>query len=663
MFDRLLAPDRLWEAWFKVLRNRGGPGGDGESLDAFRIGVETRLARLAADVRGGTWRPGPYRLLDVPKDDGGTRRLAIPCVADRVLMTSAALVMGPMLDATFEPSSHGYRPGRGVRTAIARVESLRDQGFHWVLDADITRFFDRVPHDRLLDRLREATGDARLVDLVGLWLDGYDPTGEAGRGGGLGLPQGAPISPLLANLYLDTVDERIAAAGLHLVRFADDFVILAADEAAAEGARAHVAALLADHGLHLHPDKTRVVSFDQGFAFLGKLFVRALVLPRPDDDPTPKAVVRPATAPPAPDPIAMTPGDPEASPILRPLYVVEPGRRLSVRNQAFTVEEIETGRELIALPAARVGRIDLGHRVAADARALRHAAAARIPVALLDGLGGVEAWLEPDGGARGQRHLAQARHILNPDSRLTLARLLVDARLQTTQALLKRLNRRKRLATVDAAADRLKRIRRKLPLADDIPQLMGHEGEAAAIYWPALGALIDHGWVFRRRLRRDAADPVNLILDWLAALLAREIKALASRHALDPGLGVLHEVRDGHDALVSDLIEIFRAPLAEACTVYLFNNRILGPDDIIRYPPPPDAPDRAGVSGQPDGGWRVLPEAGRRVIRTWEGWLDRPVTGPDGRRRAWRGLIDAQLAAWCRHIEDDAPFVPYHLDY
>jgi CRISP-associated protein Cas1 len=650
LFEQMVDLDRLNEGWWKVWGNRGGPGGDGETLRAFRVGALERLTRLARDVRGGTYRPGPYRHLGIPKRSGGLRGLSIPCVVDRVLMTAAALVLSPVLEPEFAEASHGYRPGRGVASAVRRVELLRDEGYGWVVDGDIVRYFDSVPHDRLLARFDSMVGDARLTELLALWLHSYDPRG-------LGLPQGAPISPLLANLYLDAVDARIESRGVRLVRFADDFVLLCRNEAAAEGARAELAALLEQEGLQLHPDKTRIVPFAQGFTFLGQIFVRAMVMPAPQaeapaDDmagavPLDGPGGVPITGVPEDDPAALLPGPFGDPPFSGTLYVLEPGRVVSTRNEALCV--LDQGRELLAIPPERIERIELGVGVVADSAALRHAAQWGVPVALLDGRGGLLAWLTPaDGGLRGAVHLAQARHVLDPALRLALARSVVGGRLQTQFALLKRLNRRRKDALVARACDGLKRVRRKLAAAADIPALMGLEGEGAALYWPALGNCLEQGWRLPRRQRREAADPVNLVLDWLASLLHRELCALIDRQGLDGGMPVLHSPRRNHAGLASDLMEGFRAPLAEACAVYLFNNTILKHEDFV----PAEG-----------GGWRVGAAGARALIRTWEAWLTRPVQDAQGIRRPWRGLLAQAVVDWQKHVCGQGVFNPYAMDY
>ena len=303
MYREVVDGGALLSAWSKVLANGGGPGGDGETLARFAADPAARIRRLQRDLAAGAYRPGPLRRLSVPKKSGGVRPLAIPCVIDRVIQTAAAQALSALLEPAFEDSSFGYRPGRSVAQAVARIEALRDQGFVWVVDGDIERFFENVPHRRLMRKLAGHVADPPFLELVAMWLGAAEPDGR-------GLAQGSPISPVLANLYLDDVDERIEGKGVRLVRFADDFVLLCRKEAAADKALAKIADALAENDLRLNPAKTRVVPFERGFRFLGKLFVRSMVVESGDGAPPGGDGTEPPAppAPPVPPPPAAAGG-------------------------------------------------------------------------------------------------------------------------------------------------------------------------------------------------------------------------------------------------------------------------------------------------------------------------------------------------------------------
>lgn len=659
LFESATRLDRLEEAWQRVRLNQGAAGGDGQTVAAFERTAAARLLALHRDLRSGRYVPGPIRRVEIPKPDGGSRPLAIPCVVDRVAQTATALTLGPVLDPEFNEASFGYRPGRSVEQAVARVRHWRDQGYLWVVDGDIKRYFENVPHDPLLARIEERIGEGPLSLLIALWLETAAPAGR-------GLPQGSPLSPLLANLYLDTVDDAIAGKGTRLVRFADDFVLLCRERERAEAALTRIAELLARHGLELNPDKTRIISFEQGFRFLGQLFLRSLVLPSPnrmreaDEADDAEALLRRLAGEDAAAEqraghartAQAAEHDAGYDRVLRVLYLGEPGRRLSLRNQAFTVEEkSEDGgwREIAALPPQRLDRIELGPVAEATLPALRHALATDIPLAFVNGHGETAGVLATATPRHGRRHLDQARHVLDPAARTDLARRLVDGRVRNQRALLRRLNRTRQDADVTRALLGLNRILRSLAVAPDVPALLGHEGAAAALYWPAWGRMLAEGWSFDVRRRRPPPDPVNAALSFLAGLLERDIGAIGMRHGLHPAFGALHSAQDGHDACLYDLMEEFRAPLVEGLLAYLINNRILKP---------------AMFEPRSENRCRITRSGIEALIRGWESWLDRPVKSPrHGHRLLWRRLVEEQIVAYAAHVAGDAAYQPYIMDY
>lgn len=302
---------RLRAAYDRVLENHGRPGVDGVDVESYGQGLTEKLLALRIEVLGGHYRPSPLKRLWLPRPGKAPRPLAIPTVRDRVLQTAVAQTLTPLLEAEFEECSYAYRQGRSVRMAVERISALQRQGYRWVVEADIERFFDCIPHDRLLAELRDIARDEYLLLLIQHWLKA--PVQDRGRlyPVAIGVPQGSPISPLLANLYLDHLDEALLDRGHALVRYADDFIILAKNRDKAEAAVELSAQVLRDLELKLNPLKTRVVSFETGFKFLGWNFVRSLAIPacpsgRAGDAP-------PGIAPPlAPEP------PPEAAPMPQP---------------------------------------------------------------------------------------------------------------------------------------------------------------------------------------------------------------------------------------------------------------------------------------------------------------------------------------------------------
>jgi RNA-directed DNA polymerase len=274
LIDKVWSPATLELAWMKVLANKGAAGVDGQSLEKFAANSEMYLSELSTALKDGSYRAQPVRRVEIPKGDGGTRGLGIPAVKDRIVQTAVKLVIEPIFEASFLDGSYGFRPGRSCHDALREVDRLIKEGFAVVVDADLKGYFDSLPHGRLMERVEERISDGRILDLLRGWLEADIMRGAERWTPTTGAPQGAVISPLLANIYLHPLDERMAALGYRMVRYADDFVVLckSREEAAA---LAEIRQWVADNGLGLHPDKTHVGDCRQpgeGFDFLGYRF-------------------------------------------------------------------------------------------------------------------------------------------------------------------------------------------------------------------------------------------------------------------------------------------------------------------------------------------------------------------------------------------------------
>ncbi len=662
LFQEAIRAETLRTAWTRVWRNGGAAGGDGVTVERFAARAVLELARLRADLASGEYRPGPLREVEIPKRSGGMRVLRIPCVRDRVAQTAVAQVLTPHFEQEFEEASFGYRPGRGVHHAVAAVTDARRAGFNWIVDADIRSYFDSVPHDLLMERWRESVSKGPLTELVELWLTHWFP-------GGRGLAQGSPLSPLLANLYLDRLDERLSTRRMRLVRYADDFVILCRSQGDAQAALERVRKALAEYGLELNPAKTRVVTFSQGLRFLGHLFVNSLVMKSKQDDAPAELRLaerwmrRIAQADAEAEAERLAAEAEEArqraagyAPGIRTLYLLHEGRRLSVRDNAFTVEEalIEPGdeaewRELIAIPADMVDRIEIGPRCTLEPGARQLALATETPVAFVNGQGETLGWLAPDVPPFAARHLAQARMILDDAARLDLARRFVEARARNQRALLRRLYRGQKISSATAEAlTRLGRIIRRIPHAEDMQELLGLEGRATALYWPVLGRRLSAGFRFRKR-QRPAKDAANIMLNLLAGLLERDVRVAIQRAGLHPGLGALHASGNGREACVYDLMEEFRAPLAESVMVWCVNR------GVIRH---------EMFTPLEDGSVRMTSLAWQALVRAYEARAARLIRAPgNGKRMSWKRLMLEQARALAAHVEGRGEYQPYVMDY
>ena len=277
LLDKVYAERTLAAAWQRVKRNRGSAGVDRQSVQAFGARAEEYLAELARELRAGTYRPQPVRRVWIPKPGRTERRpLGIPTVKDRVVQTALKLVLEPIWEAGFAEQSYGFRPQRGCKDALRRVQELLEGGATWVVEVDLESYFDRIPHAVLMTEVERKIADGGVLALLRAYLTQGVMDGLEQWQPESGSPQGAVISPLLANLYLDPLDRRMAEAGFQMVRYADDLVVLCRSQAEADTVLSDLGAWVTAYGLTLHPEKTRIVDASQrgGFDFLGYHFER-----------------------------------------------------------------------------------------------------------------------------------------------------------------------------------------------------------------------------------------------------------------------------------------------------------------------------------------------------------------------------------------------------
>jgi RNA-directed DNA polymerase len=274
LIDKVFAERNLLSSYAKVADNKGAPGVDHVTVEAFGNDREANVAKLMRALRDGIYQPQAIRRTFIPKPGSTEQRpLGIPTVGDRVVQGAVRHVVEPIFEKEFADHSYGFRPGRGCKDALRRVNELLEKGYHYVVDVDLKSYFDSIPHERLMSRVGERIADGRVLQLIESFLkasimDGLDEwEPEAGA------PQGAVLSPLLSNVYLNPLDHRMVSGGYEMVRYADDFVILCRSQAQAEQALAEVRQWCEAEGLTVHPTKTRIVDVrTDGFDFLGYRF-------------------------------------------------------------------------------------------------------------------------------------------------------------------------------------------------------------------------------------------------------------------------------------------------------------------------------------------------------------------------------------------------------
>lgn len=628
LLQAVLDPGNLFAAWEKVRRNEGMAGVDGQAVELFEHNVFARLLTLKHQVERKEYQPQALLLLQIPKPSGGQRTLAVPSVRDRILQTAVTRVLAPIIDRHLEDPSYAYRVGRSVPMAVARVAQCRDQGYQWVVDADIHTFFDEIDHRLLLDKLRRTLDDHSLLPLIELWLAAIAQPGD-GKPAHLltkGVPQGSPLSPLLSNLYLDDFDEALLEKDLRLVRFADDFLILCRDRAAAEKAMELTEDVVEALRLRLKPEKTRITHFDEGFSFLGVDFIRNLmrasdpeaspwVLPKARDyaalsrntpsEPAPPPVEQPET-PPEDPPEAETylsarndlerlPGqttddveleadyvsleeNSALEPVLRSLMVLEPGLTLLKEGERLLVTRQRT--PVASIPLAKLDQVIVHGNQLISTALFRHAHHSGLVFAFEETHG------RPLGRFDNRRndnlplHRHQFGREREPDFLLMIARALVAGKLHNSRLLLRRHNRRRNQPEINAAEAAIAHLEHRLPTANTLDNVRGLEGAAAREYFQALKILLPEIWNFPGRRRSPPGDPCNVLLSYGYGVLFNTLHTLIERRGLNPWLGCLHTANGRHPALVSDLMEEFRAPIVDAVAINALVN-VMKPSDFI----------------------------------------------------------------------------------
>jgi RNA-directed DNA polymerase len=283
LIDKVCSPANL-HASFREVKERGGAAGvDHQGCEMMEQHLEEELAKLAKGLRDGSYYPQAVRRVWIEKPGTTQKRpLGVPTVRDRVVQKALQHVIEPIFERDFAEQSYGFRPGRGCKDALRRVDSLLKAGMVWVVDADLQSYFDTIPQDKLMERVKEKVSDGQVIALIeaflrqGVMESGKEWTPEAGT------PQGAVISPLLSNIYLDELDHLMEEKGVEMVRYADDLVLMCRSEEEAKEAYRRLQEWTADAGLLLHPEKTRIVDATQrgGFDFLGYHFEQGRKYPR-----------------------------------------------------------------------------------------------------------------------------------------------------------------------------------------------------------------------------------------------------------------------------------------------------------------------------------------------------------------------------------------------
>lgn len=697
---QFLSADNFALAWGKVATNQGCAGIDGETLTQFGQDLERRLALLRQQVAQGRYRPLPLRQLFVPKRGGGWRELQVPTVRDRIVQQALLNVLHPLFEPQFERCSYAYRPGRSHKMAVERITAYQRRGYQWVLDADIVSYFSHIGHERLLaevaKRLPKAKTkgpSAEFVALVLHLIEQWLAVGVLAREGlcfpQRGIPQGAVISPILANIYLDDFDEAIDGTRLKLVRYADDFVVLGRTQQHVVEARGQVSQLLGEMGLLLHPEKTSLTSFQKGFRFLGHVFSGDLVLPvkktagrgqQAERGARPGSNLRlvHSDAPAAKTPMeqAMVAAlKASVQPIPPPLFVVLGYRvrgeqRVEIKSnetmwrkgmstlylvhQGTTVKK-EQGRYVVKvpkevaleIPVREVERLLVYGNIQLTTAVLPECLEHQVPVVFLSQLGDYKGHLWSAEYDDIRTELIQYQRQGDEGFKLAAARAIVGGKLANSRQLLLRLNRKRQIPEVVVALTGLLQDIAGAEQAQTLDALRGHEGAAAARYFRALGQLIvNPAFAFTVRNRRPPKDPVNSLLSFGYTLLFNNVLSLLLAEGLNPYLGNLHGSEKKQTFLAFDLVEEFRSPVVDGLVIQLVNGRIFSPTDFTW-------PNEAG-------GVYLANTARRVFVQKVEARLSEEVSHPDVQTPvSYRRAMQLQIQRYKRSMLEGVPYEPF----
>ncbi len=713
-----LRPENFQVAWLRVLRNNGCAGVDGETVGHFKRNADVYLERLLRQVISGRYQPLPLRQLWVPKKDGAWRSLAVPTVRDRIVQQALLNVLHPMMEPQFNPCSFAYRPGRSHLMAVRQVNHWHHEGYEWLLDGDLVKYFDNVQYPRLLDEVVERLtpvetqanrsgslgsllGSSLMPDFYRMLIEQWLSVGVMTKEGlvlpGKGLPQGAVISPILANIYLDDFDEIVLAAGVKLVRYADDFVVLGRSESQIIEVEGLIKETLGGMGLALHPEKTKIGNFDRGFRFLGHTFsgdlivrdqgktkaqkirekVQRVQLEVPMDrlvyaDPVGKpTMVQRAMVEamrglnqPIPPPLFVVfgYGVREIKPVqieslewswrsgMATLYLVQQGMMLRKEQGRFVVQEGSIkGRsgKVTEIPIREVERILVLGNVQISTTAISVCLEEQIPIVFLTQLGDYKGHLWSSEFCDLPVEAAQYGRRRDEGFQVGMVRQILRGKLMNSKLLLLRLNRKRQVVGLRAKLGRIDQHLGSISQATDLNVLRGHEGAVARLYFGALGEMITHpDFALVGRSRRPPKDPVNSLLSFGYTLLFNNVLSLILAEGLSPYLGNLHRSDRKAPHLAFDLMEEFRSIVVDSLVVRLVNQKILRPSDFTF----PNA--EGGV---------YLEEAARRVfLKHFEDRISSTTSYPGLKEPvSYRRVIQLQVQRYKRCLVSSEVYEPF----
>ena len=587
--------ENLSQAWRHVMAGRDELDQSHDSDQAYEYldnddeePPEAPIQQLQKDLDkllAGEYTAPSLRGHLIPKKNGGVRPLATPPIYDRVLQRSITQVLTPALEQLMYRHSHGYRPGRSRITASYDIQAAWRAGYRWVYESDIKNFFDSVNLDHLWDRLNAIYHGDPLVECIIGWMRA--PVIFQGQKieRKHGLPQGSPLSPLMANLILDDFDGDMKAAGFHLIRFADEFIVLCKDPAEAEKAAQAAKKSLQEHGLELHPDKSHITAIEEGFKYLGYLFVNDMALDisaSKKEKPTHPEAIAPNSwlANLAEQPPQRLTKQETLTQLIQQIATKQPvevaeresgGALLTVTGEHSVVstlnKQLNVYRKdkcLYKVPWNSLQAVILFGNHQITTQAMHAALRSNTPIHLASGTGYYQGVITHNRNNQHQKlWLRQSATFQDEEKALYCARQIVASRLRHIK---EHLRQRQQAHNIPVIENALKNINR----AENLESLRGYEGSATREYYQRLSLVLPSEYAFNGRNRRPPKDPFNVLLSLGYTTLYGYTESFLHAAGLLPWQGFYHQQRGRHAALASDLMEPFRH-LIERTAVSLIN--------------------------------------------------------------------------------------------
>ncbi|MBO3460373.1 CRISPR-associated endonuclease Cas1 [Aetokthonos hydrillicola Thurmond2011] len=699
IISQFLDINNFQRAWEKVAGNRGGAGIDGETIDSFASNQTVNIYQLLRAVANSTYEPQPYKQVVIPKKNGKQRELKIPTVRDRIVQQALLNVLNPVFEEKFLPVSFAYRPNLSYINAVEKIADWRDMGYVWVFDADIAKFFDNIDHFRLLKEVRLHIDNSGILCLIKSWISVGMLTLEGLILPQKGIPQGAVVSPLLANIYLHEFDELVSATDLKLVRYADDFVVLSHSQERILLAQLEIVNLLDSMGLTINTEKTQITNFNRGFRFLGHGFIENAIFPVDANTVKLKSgieekQVKKQTKKKQEEPQGYEQRELESQSLLQEnqnevggvvssniaylhqpylaeveiesstneqqdnenslfqkniwsqemaaIYLIEQGTSIYKDYQRFIIHVSEKPK--LEVPIREVQQIIVFGNIQLSTPVINACLEEQIPVLFLSQSGQYHGHLWSEESINFETHLIQIERRNDDYFQYNVSKAIVLGKLMNSKQLLMRFNRRRKIEDLEKAIYGINQDINAVEYVDNLDTLRGYEGIAAARYFPAFGKLITNSaFSFSQRFRQPPIDEVNSLLSFGYTLLFNNVLSFIIAEGISPYIGNFHYGEKCKPYLAFDLMEEFRSPIVDSLVLKVINNNEFKPNDF----------DLVASTGGV-----YLSQSARKVfLKQFESRMNEEVSHPDLISAAtYRHVIQLQVRRYKRYLLSGTPY-------